>query len=113
MRMRASNSGCGLLNEPALFQFAQMTAHRRRGQAERGRELACRAWSLAEQLYRKAAIGIRERRQSLVDAGVQSIRFFVVRPLALSHSSVVIRFSVTPKVQMWPSRSRARYVRSP
>jgi hypothetical protein len=32
-----------------------------------------------------ATMGVGERREGLVDAGAQSSRFFVVRPLALSH----------------------------
>jgi hypothetical protein len=100
--------GMGLLNELALLQLAQMPAHRRRRQAERVRELARPARPLAKQFHRVAAMGVGERREGLVDAGVQSSRFFVVRPLALSHSSGVMLFSVTPKVQIWPSGSRAR-----
>src|SRR5262245_6398261 len=97
-----------LLDQPALLQLAQMPAHRRRREAERGREFARPARLLAEQFHRVAPMGIGERREGRVDARVQSSRFFVVKPLALSHSSGVILFSVTPKVQIWPSGSRAR-----
>src|SRR6267378_2360263 len=46
----------------------------------------------------------RRRRQA------ERVREFArpTRPLASSHSSGVILFSVTPKVQIWPSGSRAR-----
>src|SRR4051794_17833631 len=98
----------GLLNKPALLQLAQMPAHRRRRQAERLRKLARPARPLAKQLHRLATMRVGERREGLVDAGAQSSRFLVVRPLALSHCSGVILLSVTPKVQIWPSGSRAR-----
>src|SRR5215510_15896231 len=48
--------GMSLLNEPALLQLAQMPAHRRRRQAERGRELARPARPLAKQFHRIAAM---------------------------------------------------------
>src|SRR5258705_6709512 len=101
--------GMGLLNEPALLQLAQMPTHRRRRQAERVRELAGPARPLTKQFYRVATMGVGERREGLVDWGAQSSRFFVVRPLALSHSSGVVLFSVTANVQILPSGSRARY----
>src|SRR5215468_5270907 len=100
--------GMGLLNESTLLQLAQMPTHCRRRQAKRVRELTRPARPLAKQFHRVATMGVGERRECLVDARAQSSRFFVVRPLALSHSCGVILFSVTPKVQIWPSRSRAR-----
>jgi len=74
-----------------------MPAHRRRWQAKRIRELPCPTRPLAEQFHRVAAMGVGERSEGLVNTGVQSSRFFVVRPLALSHCSGVILFSVVPE----------------
>ena len=51
---------------------------------------------------------IGQRSERPVEALAQSMRVLVVRPLAASHSSGRIACTVTPKVQIWPSGSRAR-----
>lgn len=65
-------------------------------------------WGTGTAPYDVATVLVGACREARVKAGDQSSRFFVVSPLALSHSSGAILFSVTPKVQMWPSGSRAR-----
>ena len=97
-----------LLDEAALLHETQMTAHRGRRQPERIGEFSRPPRTLAEKLHSPTTMGIGERRKRLVDPRAQSSRFFVTKPLALSHSSEVIFRTVTPKVQIWPSGSFAR-----
>jgi hypothetical protein len=98
----------GLFDEAALFQRAQMFAHRRRGEDQPVGELARPPRPFAETLTGSPPIRIGERRQYLTERRAAHSYIFVVSPLARSHSSGVICFTVWPNVQMWPSRSRAR-----
>ena len=75
------------------------------GKSQRFGQLSGAAGLLAEQLHRVTAHRIGERGKGCVETH----RLVTVRrPDALSQSSGIISTTVTAKVQMWPSGSRAR-----
>ncbi len=98
----------GLLNEASFLQGPQMPRHGRRRKIERLRQFPCPPRPLAEQFHGPAPRGVGEGCQGPIDGRSQSRRFFVIMPPALSQASGSIFVIVTPKVQIWPSGSRAR-----
>src|SRR3546814_17250919 len=65
-------------------------------------------------LDRAPPFRVGERAQHPIERGAQSSsRVRVVKPPAASHSSALFSSTVTQKVQICPSGSRARWVRPP
>lgn len=101
--------GVGFLDEVSLFEGTQVPAHSRGGEIKGLGEFACPPGPLEQEFHGAAPDRVGKRRDRAIEFCRQSSRFRVVRPpLALSQSSGAILLTVTAKVQIWPSGSRAR-----
>ena len=96
-------------DQAAVLQRAQVPAHGRGSEIQCGGELAGAVWPRTQQVDRAPSHRVGERAENAVDGRAQSSsRVLVVKPPSASHSSAVFTATVTPKVQIWPSGSRAR-----
>ena len=98
-----------LLDQAAVLQRAQVSAHGGRSETQCGGELAGAVRPRTQQVDRAPSHRVGERAENAVDGRAQSSsRVLVVKPPSASHSSAVFAATVTPKVQIWPSGSLAR-----
>src|SRR5215472_18265744 len=108
--------GVALRDEGALAQHAQVAAHRGGAQAHLSGQLAGAARPEPQEVDSAAAIRIGQSCKRPVEpphplgGHTQPV---ILSPLMRSASSRLTCRMVWPKVQTWPSRSRARYVRAP
>lgn len=101
--------GMGFLDQAASLERPQMPAERRRVEPDGHCQLARPSWPFPQKLDDVAAMGIGQRRQGPVEVdGCAQTQPSIFNPLAFSASSRETARTVCPKVQTWPSGSRAR-----
>jgi len=101
--------GMGFLDQAAGLERPQMPAERRRVEPDGLRQLARPPWPFPQNLDDVAAMGIGECRQGPVEIdGRSQFQPSIFNPLAFSASSRETTRTVCPKLQTWPSGSRAR-----
>src|SRR5690348_3258839 len=97
-----------LLDQPRLAQAAQMAAHGRRAEARRLGKLAGTVRPQAEKIDDPPAMRVGEHRENAIESRFcRQIRPSILSPLAFSISSRETWRTVWPKLQTWPSGSRA------
>src|SRR5215469_6940154 len=98
----------GLLDQADLAQAAEMPAHGRRAQPRRLGELARPARPFAQQVDDPPTMRIGECREDAVESRrCLQAQPSIFKPLAFSASCRDTRRTVWPKLQTWPSGSRA------
>lgn len=106
----------GLHDQPALAENTQVTAHCRRRDTQRRRQLTSAPRPLAQEIDRPPPIwiGQRGKRTVDVDAGRLCQRVdLTLTPPAAAISSFDMARNSWAKLHEWPSRSSTRYVRWP